>query len=77
MTNDSGIPQLAADLTQSMMLLRASHEFYQAILNALRENTDEDGSPDLPMLFRQMNTVLTGFKARDIEIRFLLSRLEK
>ena len=58
------------------MLLRVTHEFYQAILNALRENTEADGSPDLPALFRQMNTVLTGFAPRDIEIRQLLSRLE-
>ena len=76
MTNHSGLPPLAAELTQSMLLLRATHEFYQAILNALRENTEADGSPDLPALFQQMNTVLTGFAPRDLEIRQLLSRLE-
>ena len=76
MTNQSGVPPLAAELTQSMILLRATHEFYQAILNALRENTEEDGSPDLPALFQQMSTVLTGFAPRDLEIRQLLSRFE-
>ena len=76
MTDHSGIPPLAAELTQSMVLLRATHEFYQAILNALRENTEADGSPDLPALFQQMSTILKGFAPRDLEIRQLLSRFE-
>lgn len=76
MTDDSGIPPLAAELTQSMVLLRATHEFYQSILVALSENTDPNGSPDLPELFRQLNATLTNFAPRDMEIRSLLSRLE-
>jgi hypothetical protein len=76
MVDDSGIPALAAELSQSMVLLRATHEFYQSILVALSENTDTNGTPDLPELFQQLNTALTSFAPRDIEIRSLLSRLE-
>jgi hypothetical protein len=76
MTDDSGIPPLAAQLMQSMVLLHATHKFYQTIFIDLNQSTDPNGSPDLPELFRQLNLVLTGFAPRDIEIRTLLSRFE-
>ncbi len=76
MADDSELPPLTAELTQSMMLLRASHEFYQSMLEALRQNTDELGDPDLPGLFKQMNASLTGFAPRDFEIIRLLGRLQ-
>lgn len=77
MTGDPGLPPLAAELAQSMTLLRESHAFYQAILETVRENTGTGprGDPDLPRLFRQMNEALTGFAPRDHEIKQSLTRL--
>ena len=77
MSDDAGITPLAPELAQSMTLLQASHEFYQAMLEAVRENADSGprGDPDFPGLFRQMNRALTGFAPRDHEIKQLLSRL--
>lgn len=76
MADDAELPPLTGELTQAMMLLRASHDFYQAMLDALRQNTDEVGDPDLPGLFKQMNQALTGFAPRDFEINRLLDRLQ-
>ena len=76
MADEPRVPQLPAVMSQSLMLLRASHDLYQSFLDALRENTDELGDPDLPGLFRQLNQALTGFAARDLEIRRLLSRFD-
>jgi hypothetical protein len=76
MADDPIIPQLPANMSQSLMLLRASHDLYQGFLDALRQNTDELGDPDLPGLFKQLNQALTGFAPRDMEILRLLSRFE-
>ena len=78
MSDPTSITPLAPELAQSMTLLRASHAFYQAILEAVRQNTDTGprGDPDFAGLFRQMNEALTGFAPRDHEIKQLLSRLE-
>ena len=79
MTDERGMTPLAPELAQSMTLLQASHAFYQAILEAVRENTGTGprGDPDFPGLFRQMNEALTAFAPRDHEIKRLLSRLER
>ena len=69
--------QLVVDLNQSEILLRASQEFYHAILNALRENTNANGEPNLPGLFRQMNEVLNAFAPHAHEIGRLLPELEE
>ena len=76
LADEPRVPQLPADMSQSLMLLRASHDLYQSFLDALRQNNDELGDPDLPGLFRQMNEALTGFAPRDMEIRRLLSRFD-
>jgi hypothetical protein len=75
MTEDSGLPPLVAEMAQARALLGASHDFYQAILNAVRDSTDEAGEPDFGGLFRRMNKALTGFAPRDHEIKRLLGRL--
>jgi hypothetical protein len=77
-TGDSGLPPRAAEFAESMTLLRASHEFFLAILEAVRESTGSGprGDPDLPGLFRKMNEALTDFAPHDHLIKQLLSRRE-
>ena len=58
------------------MLLRASNNFYQGVLDAVRNNTGPGGEPDLPGLFEQMNGALTGFAPRAHEMRQLLAHFE-
>ena len=50
MSDPTGITPLAPELAQSMTLLRASHGFYQAILEAVRESADTGprGTPTFP-----------------------------
>lgn len=75
MTKDLGLPPLVAEMAQVRALLGASHDFYQAILNAVRDSTDEAGEPDFGGLFRRMNKAVTGFAPRDHEIKRLFGRL--
>ncbi len=74
-TGDSGLPPLVAEVTQAAILLAASHDFFQAVLSAVRDSTDEAGEPDFPGLFRRMNKALTEFAPRDHEIKQLVARL--
>ena len=76
MSDDARTPPLATEMGQALGLLRASHNLYGAILSAVKESVAEDGSPDLPALFRRLNAVLTGFAPHDRLIRQLLARYE-
>ena len=69
-------PSTAMTLMQAIMLLRASNEFYQGMLDAVRDNTGPGGAPDLPGLFEQMNGAMTHFAPRVHEMRQLLSRFD-
>ena len=76
MAERSETPSTAMALMQAIMLLRASSEFHEGILNAVRSNTGPGGAPNLPGLFEQLNGVLTGFAPRAHEMRRLLSQFE-
>lgn len=77
MTDELGLPPLVAEMAQATVLLRAGHDFYQAILAAVRDSTGEGGEPDYGGLFRRMNQALTAFAPRDHEIKQLLARLAR
>ncbi len=68
--------RLAADLSEALRLLRASHDLYQEILNNLRDNVAPDGTADFDPLCQRLNAALTGFAPRDLEIRRLSARFE-
>jgi hypothetical protein len=69
MTGDTGLPPLVAEVAQARLLLGAGHDFYQAILSAVKDSTDEAGKPDFGGLFRRMNAALVAFAPRDHEIK--------
>jgi hypothetical protein len=65
---------MVPELARALGLLRASHQMYQDILAAVRENVTEEGEPDLPELVLGFNRALTDFAPRDREIRRLLEQ---
>ena len=69
-------PSTAMTLMQAIMLLRASNDFYQGMLDAVRDNTGPGGAPDFPGLFEQMNGAMTSFAPRVHAMRQLLSRFD-
>ena len=66
----------AMTLMQAIILLRASDDFYQGMLDSVRDNTGPGGDPDLPGLFEQMNGAMTRYAPRLHEMRQLLSRFD-
>lgn len=74
MSNPGSSQQVSMALAQALSLLEASHNMYQGVLSAFRENVDSRGEADIPSLLERMNKELTGFASRDVEIRKLLAR---
>lgn len=74
MKKQETVAELAADMAQALVLLKASHGLYRDMLAAVGDSVASDGTADVEALCSRFNAALTSFAPRDIEIRRLMAR---
>ena len=74
MDEQGTVTELAAEMAQALVLLKASHTLYRDMLSAVGDSVASDGTPDVEALCVRFNAALTSFAPRDVEIRRLMAR---
>ena len=74
MDDQANVSELAAEMAQALVLLKASHGLYRDMLSAVGDSVANDGTADVEALCAHFNAALTSFAPRDIEIRRLMAR---
>lgn len=77
MDDQADVTNLAADMAQALVLLKASHALYRDMLSAVDDSVAADGTADIEALCTRFNAALTGFAPRDVEIRRLVARFDE